>query len=452
MFEQKTKFEDQKYFKTTLLLVSGLCFIGTGLLGFQTMAAGSSGMNTIGLFTGMLFSGGMFILTLQNNLTLPRYLTPPVTYGIVFFMVMVGEGVLDEAVLGFVLVIVLAGLLTSRIWVAVSTFAGVLAISIIGLGQIYGWFPRLAEYNVTAYRIIVINTIFVFIGAIVYVTIANLERVFEQVKEHEIELKKSNQALLTIQAELEERIADRVRNLNIAREEAEKARDEIEKQVWHTTGLAQLGIVIRGEQEVSELASKVIQHLCTYLEAQVGAIYLLDGQESLQQTGSYAIPREQQVSFELGEGIIGQAAKGKESILLTDIPEDAIHITSDLCDLPPKNLIVSPLIFGEEVLGVFEIGSLQSFEQIQLQFLGNATESISIAFHTAQTRAQVDKLLIQTQQQAEILQEQREELRAINEELETQAENLRVANQELQAQTERLRSFEGLDEDKEKGI
>ena len=449
MFEQKTKFEDQKYFKTTLLWVSALCFIGTGLLGFQTLVAGSSGLNAIGLFTGMLFSSGMFVLTLQNNLTLPRYLTPPVTYGIVFFLVMVGEGVRDEAVLGFVLVIVLAGLLTGRIWVAVSTLAGVLAVTIIGMGQVYSWFPRLAEYDVVAYRIMVINTILIFIGAIVYVTIANLERVLEQVQEQEIKLKKSNQALLTIQAGLEERIADRVRNLNIAREEAENARDEIEKQVWHTTGLAQLGNVIRGEQDVSELASKVIEHLCTYLDAQVGVIYLLDGQEHLQQTGSYAVPRDQPSSFELGEGIIGQVAKGKETILLMDIPEDAFHITSDICDLPPNNVIASPLIFGGEILGVFEIGSLQSFDQIQLQFLRNATESISIAFHTAQTRSQVDKLLIQTQQQAEVLQEQREELRAINEELETQAENLRVANQELQTQTERLRSFEGLDEDKE---
>ena len=49
MFEQKKQFEDQKYFKTTLQIVSALCFIGTGLLGFQTLAFGRGFLNTIGL-------------------------------------------------------------------------------------------------------------------------------------------------------------------------------------------------------------------------------------------------------------------------------------------------------------------------------------------------------------------------------------------------------------------
>ena len=99
-------------------------------------------------------------------------------------------------------------------------------------------------------------------------------------------------------------------------------------------------------------------------------------------------------------------------------------------------------MFGEKVLGVVEIGSHYPIDQQQLQFLESAMESICIAFHTALTRAQVDRLLVQTRKQAEELQEQGEELRATNEELKMQAENLRVANQELQAQAEWLRTYE----------
>jgi putative methionine-R-sulfoxide reductase with GAF domain len=274
-----------------------------------------------------------------------------------------------------------------------------------------------------------------------------LERVLKQVQEREIELEESNQALVNIQAGLEERITDRVRNLNTAREEAEIARAEIEQQAWQTTGIAQLGVVIRSEQEMSRLASKVIQHICTYLDAQVGAIYLLDENDKLQLTGANAISSHQASSYELGESIVGQAAQGKETILLTDIPEEVIqkneaHITSGIWDLLPNNLIAVPFTYGGKVLGVIEIGSLHAFSHQQLQFLESAIESISIAFNTAQTRAQVDHLLIQTRKQAKELQEQGEELRAINEELKTQAENLRIANQELQAQTERRRSYE----------
>jgi len=384
---------------------------------------------------------------MQSRLTLPRILSTPVTFGIVIFLIMVGEGINDEAVLGFALVITLAGLLNGKVWTAIYTGAGIFVVTIIGLGQVYGWFPRLAAFNIQTSRIIVIDILLLFIGAIIYVTIANLERVLEQVQEREVELERSNQALLNIQSGLEERIAERVRNLNIAREEAETARDEIEKQIWQTKGLARLGEVIRGEQEIHELASKVIQHLCTYLNAQVGVVLLRNENDLLQRVGSYACSEDESTSFAFGEGIVGQAAQGQETILLTDIPGDAIHITSGLSDTMPTNIIAVPFIFGEEVLGVFEIGSLHSFDQQQLQFLENATESICIAFHTARTRTQVDQLLAQTRSQAEKLQEQGEELRAINEELQTQAENLRVANQELQAQAERLRSYERQGED-----
>ena len=42
MLEQKYQFEDREYLKSTLRVVTGLCFVGTGLLGFQTLISGFS--------------------------------------------------------------------------------------------------------------------------------------------------------------------------------------------------------------------------------------------------------------------------------------------------------------------------------------------------------------------------------------------------------------------------
>jgi len=445
MFKHKIRFEDQEIIKNTLRTVAVLCFFGTGLLGANTLASGYI-TTSIGLFAGTVFSACMYFIILRGNLTLPRIMIPPVTFVIVVFLVMVGAGVLDEAVLGFALIIALGGLLVGRIWVGIYTGAGILAVTIIGLCQVYGWFPRLAQYDVQMSGIIVIDILLLFIGAVIYIIIANLERVLDQVKERETELAESNQALLNIQAGLEERIAERVRHLNNSREDAEAAHLEIERQVWQTTGLAQLGDLIRGEQEAAELAAEIIRHLCTYLDAQVGALFLRE-QSHLQCVGVYACSDDHLDSFEIGEGIVGQAAQDQQTVLLTDIPEETIRISSGLIDLPPKNLIAVPFSFDDEVTGVFEIGSLLPFDQRTREFLEKATESISVAFHTVETRAQVDQLLVQTRKQTEELQEQQEELRAINEELEAQAENLRVANQALQAQTDRLRSYERQGED-----
>jgi putative methionine-R-sulfoxide reductase with GAF domain len=384
----------------------------------------------------------MFMFTIRGNLDLPRLLLPPFTFGIVIYLIVIGEGIRDEGVLGLALVIALAGLLNGRMSAFIYTIAGIIAITIIGLVQINGWIPNLAKIPIYTSRIIITDILLFFLGAVICITIDNLEYMLKTLHQREAELEQSNLALTQAQSELEERIAERVRSLSTAREEAEAAREEIENQAWLTTGSAKLSDEIRGEQEIPELSSKIIRHLCSYLDAQVGAIFWLDENNILRQTGAYAFSGIQQSSFEIGESIIGQAAQNKETILMNDIPADLIRISSGLSDIPPKYVVAVPILFDDEVVGVFEIGSLHPFSQQQLQFLESTTESIGIAFHTAQTRAQVDQLLKQTQLQAEELQERQEEMRAINEELEVQAENLRVANLELQAQSEQLRSFE----------
>ena len=65
------------------------------------------------------------------------------------------------------------------------------------------------------------------------------------------------------------------------------------------------------------------------------------------------------------------------------------------------------------------------------KFLEAAMPPIAIAFNTAQARARIDELLVETQQQAEELQAQSEELRVANEELQTQTENLQRSEQDL---------------------
>jgi len=67
---------------------------------------------------------------------------------------------------------------------------------------------------------------------------------------------------------------------------------------------------MRGEQNMRELARNVIRQICGYLDAQAGAIYLLEN-KTLSLAGVYAYNErsDQSRTYQLGEGLIGQAAE-----------------------------------------------------------------------------------------------------------------------------------------------
>jgi CheY-like chemotaxis protein/signal transduction histidine kinase len=231
----------------------------------------------------------------------------------------------------------------------------------------------------------------------------------------------------------------RAAELSVAKEEADKARQAAESanktlaaQMWHTIGQAQLNEKMRGEQDIPTLGRNVIQQLCEYLSCSNGALYILDD-NLLRLAGACAYQRKNLIeTFELGEGMVGEAALRQRKMVL-HMPEKYMAVmSSSYGEIPPRNVVFAPFSFNGELVGVIEIGSLdEEFNATQTEFLDKALESVAIAFKTAQARQKVNQLLMQTRQQAEELQSQEEELRATNEELEAQTESLRMSEARL---------------------
>lgn len=216
---------------------------------------------------------------------------------------------------------------------------------------------------------------------------------------------------------------------------------ENEKQNWLKSGQAELNDRIRGEQDVVTLSQNTIKYIAKYLKAQIGAVYLNDGNNTLKLVGSYAYRKRKNLSnkFKFGEGLVGQAALEKRRILITNVPDDYVKIQSGLGEKAPRNLVVAPFLNDGEVKGVIELGSFEEFSDIQLQFLDQIAENIAISVHSSESRTQMKELLEKTQQQSQELQAQQEELRQTNEELEGQTEELKESQAKLEAQQEELR-------------
>ncbi len=215
------------------------------------------------------------------------------------------------------------------------------------------------------------------------------------------------------------------------RKEAEFASQAMSVQVWQTTGQSQLNEKMQGVQDVASLADNVIHQLCYYVEAEIGAVYLAQD-DHLNLVGSYAYGGDTAVTcFQVGEGIVGQVAKEKKTKFLTDVPVDHLTVRSGFSKSSPNNIAVFPFTYEDRVIGVIELGTLSEFDDAQLKFILKAMPGIAIAFNAAQSRTRIDELLVQTQNQAEELQAQSEELRVANEELEAQTQSLRASEARL---------------------
>ncbi len=173
-------------------------------------------------------------------------------------------------------------------------------------------------------------------------------------------------------------------------------------QDWLKTGQTLLNEQMRGEQTVITLAKNIITFLTPYVEAQVGVFYLWDpvheGKREISQlklVASYAYTQRKGLptEFQLGEGLIGQAALEQQIILVTDVPDDYIHIESGLGEAVPQNLLVMPFLYENTVKGVIELGAFHAMTEIQLEFLKQVMLNIGIAVNTAESRTKMQTLL-----------------------------------------------------------
>jgi CheY-like chemotaxis protein/HAMP domain-containing protein len=242
-------------------------------------------------------------------------------------------------------------------------------------------------------------------------------------------------AVVTVRSE-KDVLGSALNNMKLNLQELSK---QNEIRTWLLTGSSELNDRIRGEKEVKVLAQEVVVHLANYLKAPVAAIYLKE-EGQLQMVGSYAFHhrKENTNHFALGQGLVGQAALEKKPIVFSEIPDNYVKITSGLGHAAPRNVIVFPFIYENEVKGVIELGTSHEFRDLDMEFLNLAGNNIAIAFNAAQSRARLKELLEETQRQAEELEVQQEELKQANDQLQEKTNLLQKSEGELKTQQEEL--------------
>ena len=222
------------------------------------------------------------------------------------------------------------------------------------------------------------------------------------------------------------------------------------EQDWLKSNLAKFSRMMQGQKDLEALSKLIMSELTPLVSAHHGAFYIMDDDNHtpvLKLIASYAYKERKHVGnrFYLGEGLVGQAALEKKPILLTNVPEDYIRISSGLGEAPPRNVLVLPVLFEGEVKAVIELASFLPFSQIHQLFLDQFTESVGVVINmiaanmrTAELLEQSQSLTLELQSQSEELRTQQEELKKSNAELEAQAQTLRTSEELLKDQQEEL--------------
>ncbi len=199
-----------------------------------------------------------------------------------------------------------------------------------------------------------------------------------------------------------------------AREEENKRKSEEEKVKWANEGMSLFSEILRqNNSNQSKLGDEIIKNLVWYLNATQGGIFVINDKsegDEYELVASFAFDRKKflKKSFAKGDGLVGTCAAEKDVIHLTEIPQDYIEVTSGLGGSNPNSLLLVPLIVGK------------------------LAENIASTLHSVKINTRTTELLEKSQEQAEMMAAQEEEMRQNMEELQSTQEEASRKTYELE--------------------
>jgi signal transduction histidine kinase/HAMP domain-containing protein/CheY-like chemotaxis protein len=238
----------------------------------------------------------------------------------------------------------------------------------------------------------------------------------------------------SISVEARGEVAELKDNINAMVQSLRETIQANQQQDWLKTNLARIGGLMQGHRDLAVVAEMIMDELVPLVGAQHGTFFLAeqdpdvtDGRAiRLRLIAGYGLraDRDTPLQYRIGQSLIGQVARSKRSIVVDNVPEGYITVSSGLGEAKPASLAVLPILFEDQVLGVIELASFSPFTEVETSFLGQLTETLGVNFNTIIANARTDTLLGQSQRLTA-------ELQARSEELQAQQEELQRSNAEL---------------------
>jgi HAMP domain-containing protein/signal transduction histidine kinase/CheY-like chemotaxis protein len=246
----------------------------------------------------------------------------------------------------------------------------------------------------------------------------------------------------TIAVEAQGEVLELKDNINQMIENLRETTKVNAEQDWLKTNLARISGMLQGQRDLQAVTQLIMSEVTPVVSAQHGAFFLTEhaaGSEAVEDVTleliasyGYLPGNGQSARFRLGEGLVGQVAREARSLSITDVPDGYVKIGSALGEASPAQIVVMPITFEEQVLGVIELASLRPFTEVNRGFLDQLAETIGVVLNTLQANMRTEELLSQSQALTQELQKQSEELRQTNDELQEKTLVLQQQNRDIE--------------------
>ena len=160
---------------------------------------------------------------------------------------------------------------------------------------------------------------------------------------------------------------------------SESSQDTGNAQQKTTMSLDSVKESLKQSRNEKDILTNGVQAICKALDAGQGAAYSIvsaDGAKKIELKSGYAlsIGENTKISYDFGEGLIGQAAASGRTLYIDEVPDGYVKVVSGLGMASPRFLLIAPLKNQDAVSGVIEIASFTPISDDQRKFVEESAQ------------------------------------------------------------------------------
>jgi len=194
--------------------------------------------------------------------------------------------------------------------------------------------------------------------------------------------------------------------LEVMRQQLIEVSKKDSQEKWVSQGIAEFSEMLRGldTRDLPGMSYSIISFIVKYIDANQGILFVLNdaipniNEHYLEPMAGYAANKRKlfKQKIKLGETLIGQSFRDKETILLDEVPETYEKIASAMGNSLPRNVLIVPIIYNESALGVLEILSLKPIPAYKINFVEKLTEIFASSIYNAKNYNKSQKLFVES--------------------------------------------------------
>ncbi len=167
------------------------------------------------------------------------------------------------------------------------------------------------------------------------------------------------------------------------RKKNSKVENLSKEQILVTEIVEKLASDIDENLNINEFTEKVLGNIAEEYKIVQGLFFVkYPNTETYKKISTYAFFSEEEVKdFADNVGLSGQVAVSRKPLNISEIPENYLTVISGLGQTSPNNLLILPVVFNNQSIGVVELASFHKFdstaEEVLMAFLSMVAEKLN---------------------------------------------------------------------------